>query len=252
MRDNLTSISDQLVDELVPIPRDAPDVCPLCRSGRIRGSRLCRSCDKTSAQVDYPCDLVVPISYYTTPSPLRDRMHDYKEDDDPNVRKVQAKCVAAIVARYFFHHRDAFIGRFGEWDEVVAVPSTHHDGVPALQSAIETNYPEALGPFTKPLARGPGHMDFNQASSSGFVPVDGADVTDHRILLLDDTSTTGARLHSAHHALVEAGATVVAAVVVTRKINPDPKYGTDRLWKRQTRIPFQFAAAPWWAEPSPA
>jgi predicted amidophosphoribosyltransferase len=231
------------------MPRDAPDVCPLCRSGRTRRDHLCFSCERTSAQVTYPCDLVVPISYYTTPSPLRDRMHDYKQHPDPGVREVQARLVAAIAARYLVQHHDAFVARFGEWDEVVAVPSTHHAGVAALQSAIETNYPEAIGPFTRPLVRGPGHMSFNQASTTGFVLADGSDVTDHRILLLDDTFTTGARLQSAHHSLVEAGATVVTAVVVTRKINPDARYGSDRLWERQIRVPFQFAAAPWWAGP---
>lgn len=246
MTDDLTSISDQLVDELVPMPIDAPDVCPLCRSGRTRRDRLCFSCERTSAQVTYPCDLVVPISYYTTPSPLRDRMHDYKQHPDPAVRKVQARLVAAIAARYVVQHHEALVARFGVWDEVVAVPSTHHTGVAALQSAIEANFPEALGPFTRPLVCGPGQMSFNQASTTGFVLADGADVTDHRILLLDDTFTTGARLQSAHHALVEAGATVVTAVVATRKINPDARYGSARLWERQARLPFQFAAAPWW------
>ena len=58
------------------------------------------------------------------------------------------------------------------------------------------------------------------------------------MLLVDDTYPTGARLQSAHHGLVAAGSTVVAAIVVTRKINPDPRYGSDRLWERQAAVPF--------------
>jgi predicted amidophosphoribosyltransferase len=245
--DPITS-SDLLVPELVPMAQDGPDVCPLCRSGRTRPDRLCFSCERTSAQVPYPCELVIPISYYTTPSPLRDRMHDYKEHQDPAVREEQSHYVAAILARYFLEHHDALTARFGAWDEVVAVPSTHHDNRPALQTAIERNFPDAIGRFTRPLEHGPGAMTFNQASPTGFVPVDGSDISGRSMLLVDDTYTTGARLQSAHHGLVAAGSTVVAAIVVTRKINPDPRYGSDHLWERQTAEPFDFSAPPWWAQ----
>ncbi|WP_182349521.1 hypothetical protein [Tomitella gaofuii] len=171
-------------------------------------------------------------------------MHDYKEHADPEVRREQSHCVAAILARYFDEHRDALVAQFGEWDNVVAVPSTHHDNAPALQTAIEVNFPDALGPFSRPIVRGPGVMKFNQASESGFVPA--AATTACRVLLVDDTYTTGARLQSAHHAIVAAGSSVVAAVVVTRKINPDPRYGSDLLWERQMAVPFDFSAMPWW------
>lgn len=245
----LNASSDLLAPELVPMPKDAPDVCPLCRSGRTRQDRLCFSCERTSAQVLYPCELVLPISYYTTPSALRDRMHDYKEHPDPAVREDQSHSVAAILARYLVEHHDALIARFGAWDEVVAVPSTHHDNRPALQTAIEANFPDALGPFTRPIEHGPGAMTFNQASPTGFIPIAGSAISGRRMLLVDDTYTTGARLQSAHHGLVAAGSTVVAAIVVTRKIKPDPRYGSDRLWERQTAVPFNFCSPPWWVRP---
>jgi predicted amidophosphoribosyltransferase len=244
---DLITSSDTLAPELVPMPPDAPDVCPLCRSGRTRPDRPCFSCGRTAAQVPHPCGLVIPISYYTTPSVLRDRMHDYKEHPDPAARDEQARNVAAILARYLVEHRDAFVARFGDWEDVVAVPSTHHDNAAALQAAVEANFPDALRPFARHLTRGPGAMTFNQASPTGFIPAAGAAVSGRRMLLIDDTYTTGARLQSAHHALVAAGATVVAAVVVTRKINPDPRYGSDLLWQRQTAVPFDFRSAPWWA-----
>jgi hypothetical protein len=197
--------------------------------------------------VAHPCELVIPISYYRTPSVLRDRMHDYKEHADAAVRAEQARNVAAILVRYLVEHHTAFIHRFGGWDDVVAVPSTHHDNAPALQNAVEAHFPDALGPFSRPLTRGPGAMKFNQASPTGFVLAPRARIAGRRVLLVDDTYTTGARLQSAHHALAKAGATVAAAVVVTRKINPDPQYGSDLLWERQAALPFAFGATPWWA-----
>lgn len=246
MKPDLIAISDQIVPELVPIPADAPDVCPLCRSGRT-GPGLCRSCTRTSAQVKYPSDLVIPISYYTTPSPLRERMHDYKEGTNPAVRLEQARIVAAVLIRYIAEHHDALIDRFGNCDDVVAVPSGHHDGPPALQTAIEDNFPNAIGPFARYLTRGPDVTEPHQASPNKFALTADEELTGRRILLIDDTFTTGASIQSAHHTLVAAGATVIAAVVVARKINPHERYGTDRLWERQVAVSFDFRGRPWWA-----
>lgn len=48
--------------------------------------------------------------------------------------------------------------------------------------------------------------------------------------------------------IASAGAVVIAAIVVTRKINPDAKYGSAHLWDRQSALPFSFTAAPWWSD----
>jgi hypothetical protein len=189
--------------------------------------------------------MVIPISFYAKPSRLRDRMHDFKEHTDPAVRASEGRAVAAIAARYILEHGTHLEQRFGPWDETVAVPSTHHENPPALQTAIEEHSPDILAPFTRPLVRGAGDMGFNQASEAGFAVVD--DVTGKSFLLLDDTFTTGARLQSAHHALLAAGATVPAAIVVTRKINPSTTYGSLDMWNRQTQVAFRFDSPPWWS-----
>lgn len=248
MNDDLIAVSDALAPELVPMPADAADVCPLCRSGRTRLDQLCFSCERTTTQVARPCGLVIPISYYTTPSRLRDRMHDYKQHESGEVRAEESRNVAAILVRYVAEHRDALVATFGSWDSVVAVPSTHHDDAPALQTAVEANYPDVLGTFERPLIRGRGEMSFNQAAEDGFELALGDDIGGCRLMLVDDTYTTGARLHSAHHTIASAGAVVAAAIVVTRKINPDARYGSAELWDRQNALPFSFTAAPWWAE----
>ena len=247
MTADLIAISDALANELVPMPDDAPDVCPMCRSGRTAPIALCNSCVRTSSQVAHSCPMIIPISFYAKPSPLRDRMHDFKEHADSAIRARESQNVAAIAARYVAEHCDSLADTFGVWDATVAVPSTHHDGEPALQAAIEANFPDAFAPFAQPLIRGPGNMTFNQASETGFLSVE--DVTGKSFLLIDDTFTTGARLHSAHHALVAAEAIVPAAIVVTRKINPSALYGNLELWNRQTKIEFRFDSPPWWRAP---
>ena len=241
---NLTNLSDSLVLELVPMPGDADDVCPLCRSGRKSPPALCYSCQQTSAQVSRPTKQVIPISYYETPSRLRDRMHDFKEHEDAEVRRTEGRAVAAIVARYLGEHAAALADSFGGWDAAVAVPSTTRSGPPALQTAIEEHFGDIVGPFESCLTVGSGQMKFNEASESGFEVV--GDIADRAFLLIDDTFTTGARLQSAHHALASAGATVSVSMVVTRKINPSEAYGTDALWERQRQVPFRFDDPPWW------
>ena len=68
--------------------------------------------------------IVSSSSSYTTPSRLRDRMHDFKEHTDPVVRASEGRAVAAIAARYMLEHGTAMARRFGGWDATVAVPST--------------------------------------------------------------------------------------------------------------------------------
>lgn len=247
MDPDLTATSDALREELVPIPADAADVCPLCRSGRTQPTRLCFSCERTSGHVEFPCLGIVPISYYTTPSRLRERMHDFKEHASEEVRAIESRSVASIASRYVAEHTNRLAAVFGPWDGTVAVPSTHHRNISALQTAIETNFPGPFAPFERPLTYASGsRMGFNQADEGGFVLDPHCDVEGRRYMLIDDTFTTGARVQSAHHALVAAGATVRVVLIVTRKINPDSKYGTDQLWDRQSGVPFNFQAPQWW------
>ena len=240
----LADLSDSLATELVPMPGDADDVCPLCRSGRTSPSALCYSCQRTSSQVSFPAEQVIPISYYTTPSRLRDRMHDYKEHEDERVKGTERRAVAAIFARYLDEHADALADLFGQWDAVVAVPSTKRPGPPALQTAIEEHFGDKVGPFANCLTQCSEEIERNQASEGGFEAV--GSVEGRSFLLIDDTFTTGAHLQSAHHAMAAAGATVPVSMVVTRKINPSDKYGTDKLWERQSQVPFRFEDPPWW------
>jgi phosphoribosylpyrophosphate synthetase len=61
-----------------------------------------------------------------------------------------------------------------------------------------------------------------------------------RVLLIDDTFTTGARVQSAASALALAGAEVVAAVVLGRVVRPTYSDEARALWDQQRAIPFDF------------
>jgi hypothetical protein len=92
------------------------------------------------------------------------------------------------------------------------------------------------------LQPGPGAGDItrNRPARDGFVVLPGVDVRGDRILLVDDTYTTGATLQSAAHALARAGAEVEAAVVVGRKVNYEGYALAEEVWRRASRTRFDW------------
>lgn len=67
------------------------------------------------------------------------------------------------------------------------------------------------------------------------------DVSGKRVLLIDDTFTTGATFQSAASRLTRDGATVVAGVVIGRVITGDPLYpAKDLFWDKQRELEFSF------------
>lgn len=231
---------------------DAPDVCPLCRAGKGPRQALCSSCRQTTGQVHYPIDTVIPISYYVKPDegepsgPFRDAVHGYKESPDPAEQAALGEVVGGIMARYLFEHGDALAEVFGEWDEIVAVPPTKSAPPSRLARILAAEFSNVVVPPVELLTNGPGEMGFVRASEAGFRTT--ADVSGARILLIDDTFTTGARMQSAAHALHAGGADVVVGMTVARKIRVNYQYKTIDLWRRQSDQPFSFRELPWWAE----
>jgi predicted amidophosphoribosyltransferase len=248
---DLVELTDEFTGGLIPIAPDAPDVCPVCRAGRGPRDDTCFSCGRTMSQVALPCEVVIPISYYTKPeegerpSPFRDAMHGYKEDPDPARRAEFAPIVGGTLARYLLEHGEALADVFGPWDEIVAVPSTKSAPPSALARILSENFTEFVQEPAEWLAKGPGQMKFLQASETGFVAT--TDVEGAQVLLIDDTFTTGARTQSAAHVLQAAGAEVVVAMTVSRKVRVTEQYNTIELWERQTAQDFSFTDLPWWA-----
>jgi orotate phosphoribosyltransferase len=77
-----------------------------------------------------------------------------------------------------------------------------------------------------------------RASDRGFRAV--GDVGGLRVVLIDDTFTSGATFQSAASTLSRAGARVVAGVVIGRVINPDFDDESRELWERQRGERFDF------------
>ncbi len=164
-----------------------------------------------------------------------DREKSYKNPWGTPQQRMQ---LAALYSRVLHEHGTCIRAKAGmDWDTVTIVPSSGaRTGPHPLENVV--SMAPAVGPLYRPLlARGAEAITHNQASDGGYqvtTPVAG-----RRIVLVDDTFTTGGRVQSAASALQRAGATVVAAVVAGRIINPT--YGTsEALWAKQRAKAFRF------------
>jgi phosphoribosylpyrophosphate synthetase len=201
---------------------------------------VCFSCQEVGRQVSHPAVNVVPISLYALNSQLWHVLRYYK-DGSGRSAELFATQVAAILARFTARHLRCVAAVLGGDPAVVtSVPSTRPEPRPG-RHPLETAIIRVgrLAPLYRPLlARGPVYVDHNLADDEAFTvprPLSG-----ERVLLLDDTFTTGARLQSAASALRLNGASAVAAVVIGRVIDPEWNENCRRIWDQAREAQFSF------------
>jgi hypothetical protein len=232
--------TDATLGAYTPVPAAGPGVCAVCRSGPGPGLAVCRSCTEVMGQVSYPTPNVVPISLYTLDSQLWHVLRYYKDASGPG-SELLALQVAAVIARFTARHLPCVARLLGGDPAVVtSVPSTRPEQRPGrhpLETAIARV--EVLASWYAPLlARGPASVDHKLADDDAFVVPHG--LGGERVLVVDDTLTSGARLQSAVSALRLNGASAVAAIVVGRVIDPDWNENCRRIWDQARESPFSF------------
>ena len=238
MNQALASLGDSLAPDCVSVPTQGPDVCPICRGHRDETESLCNSCAVCHRSLG-SLRPVVPMSLYAKPSTMRDRLRGYKDSEDASTRRRLSRDVAALVERFFIQHGTSLAHSLGSWDAVCIVPSTDREPPHPLVRALSDHAAGGFGPLEQLLCRGPGEVAHRKPDRHAFEPT--TEVAGRRVLLLDDVFTTGARSQSAAYALEEAGAAVLAIVVVARRINPDWRPEVAEWWKRQLAIPFSWS-----------
>lgn len=232
-----------------PPPADAPGVCPICHGAtglRDDGTHWarCWSCGRTIGGVSHPLSLIVPISLYRVGEQLHTVLKDYKRSPNERVRERHLWQVAAILHRFLANHRACISRAAGrDWDAVTIVPSKNpHIHPHPLEQAIllgeplRSQYRRLLEPDQ------PDTIGRARSSDHGYRATD--NLAGLRVLLVDDTFTSGATLQSAASALTEAGADVVAGIPIGRVIDTSDTEGHPEklaLWEQQRRIPFSFA-----------
>jgi hypothetical protein len=182
----------------------------------------------------------VPISLYEIPSQLHKFLRHYKSGKYPAAYQNDFSVrVVSILAYFVMKHTECIAtSGGGMWDLMTTVPSSKPQiGVHALVTAIQRV--GALRKQYEPLlrlgSRPVGHLQANDRAFDATQRLEGT-----RVLLIDDTYTTGATAQSAASALAIAGATVVAILPIGRVINPSFNQENKDYWERQRRMPFSF------------
>jgi microcompartment protein CcmK/EutM len=196
-------------------PRHGTGVCSFCFN-LTRGFERCYSC----ARGELALAAVVPISYSVGGEQLHHALMGYKRLNGEIARRLTVE-LAAILWRFLALHEQCVAAAAGvpAFELVTTVPSgaREHDDRHPLRHIVG----DLVGPtrwrYRRLLRRSPLPVGRREVSAHQFEPL--RRLRGERVLLIDDTWTTGASARSAAVALDGAGAGLVAAVVIGRYLN---------------------------------
>jgi hypothetical protein len=180
--------------------------------------------------------VVMPAALFEVGSPLHRALRRYKDAPVAEARRHYAGRLAALVSSFLDLHSACLEAAAGPFSALATVPSggRRRPDAPLTDAG---NRPldalvgriDALGRLRRvPLGPGPRRVA-HLAPDVGAVRVVGPLRRGERVLVMDDTWTTGAHVLSAVMALRRAGAVVPAVLVVGRCIDPGAS-GRVALW----------------------
>ena len=232
--------TDPFLQTYTPVPVAGPGVCTICHSGPGPGHAVCYSCTEVMRQVSHPTTIVVPISLYKLNSQLWHVLRYYKDGSGRSADLLSMQ-VAAIIARFTAQHLRCIAKVLGGDPAVVtSVPSTRasqRPGTHPLETAV-ARVGALASRYAPLLVRGSAYVDHNRADDEAFTMR--RTLSGERVLVVDDTLTTGARLQSAVSALHRAGASAVAGLIVGRVMDPDWNDNCRRIWDQGRETQFSF------------
>ncbi len=197
------------------------EVCRVCGGAAPAGFAHCFCCATLVRQLRMRLVPVVAVAEYRVGDRLHRRLRGYKDAPVAEARETCATHLADLVARWMAADPTRLPRRFGSgWDLVATVPSSGRPvGAPADTLVLRV---PALAPAHRTLlVRGPEPTGHLRAARRGFevaASVDRESLRDRRVLVFDDSITTGARAQSAAAALRMAGADVIGVVAVGRVV----------------------------------
>lgn len=232
------------------VPPVGDRVCSVCHTGTPTGDTVCNSCLVTMGQVTHPVRSVLPISLYEVPDQYWNILRYYKDDPRPEVRSQLGTVLAATLARFGAAHWDCIVGMMrGDPTIVTTVPSSgRRTGEHPLTRAVRRSA-RLRALYDEVLTKGPGTIGHRRAADDGFIAV--RPLKGERVLLIEDTFTTGGRTQSAASALWLAGASSIGVVSAGRVIDPDWNENCQRVWAYARRTPFTFDVCALCTPPEP-
>ena len=239
-------ITDPKLSVYVPVPpAGAPGVCRICHGATTfrdddRYWPTCWNCRDIPA---HGVRLIVPVSLvHTSESQLYAAARDYKSPSiSEAARSTHSLFLAATLQRYLREHRSCISDAAdAEWETITVVPSA---GGRPLPHPLETSVQRApaLREEHERLLRWTGQeIDHTHPNPAAFEPI--TDIEGSKILLIDDTFTSGANIQSAAAAIAAGGGHVVAAAPVGRVIDTRGERFPEKLdfWRGQRGMAFSF------------
>jgi len=231
----LPTLAAELALPVASAPDGRGQVCNICHGPAGPGYTTCWSCavitHRFGRSLSYP---VLPISLYRPGSSLYRALVAYKSGRLAREREELSRGMAELIAWYLSLHRHCIaIAAGGGWDAITVVPSTRRaKPLHPLASALG-HTPFLAERHQVLLRRGDGPVDHLVAGPHAFVA--SGPCSGRRVLLVDDTFTTGAHARSAAAALEAGGATVVALLIVGRMVHPEAVTWDPNWWERHTR-----------------
>jgi len=181
---------------------------------------------------------VLPISYAERSGQLHTNLAGYKRWPPAIAARTRLQ-LAAVLWRFLLGHESclATAAEIDRFDLVTTVPSSdaardeHHP----LRTIVGQIAEPTRDRYERVLRRSTIAVEERGGDPRRFTAV--RSLAGERVLLIDDTWTTGARAQTAAAALLAAGASTVAALVIGRFINP--KYADNAA--RLAEVPRTFS-----------
>lgn len=216
MRSAEEVVASRLITACLAVAPVGPAVCRVCHGGTTASSAMCPTCRDVSRQLGHPLVQVTPISLVTGDGGLYRALRQYKSGE-PMVARNQVRALGALLTLFLRRHLACFAP--DGVDTVLVVPSQDRGRPPPHPLLAVLDGVPDIPPASPLLRAGPGSLDHRAPAAEGYVcdePVEG-----RKVLLVDDTYTTGAHLQSAANALTAAGAQVVHPLAVGRYVQPN-------------------------------
>lgn len=214
-------------------------VCPICWTFHDPAYETCRAC---SRQEDH-FDVVAPITYSVHMGQMHDALRGYKDDPRREVRRYHSVRLTAILWRFLENHERCFADFAGgkRFDLVATVPSKSSERDDE-RNQLRTIVGQWCGPTRERWRRvlHPADPPVLERLFSAARYVADAEVTGQRVLLIDDTWTTGGAMQSAAAALRQAGAAAVAGMVIGRHLHLDFDWNSGSSTEDYKRLPRRF------------
>ena len=172
-------------------------ICEICHSGAEGTFTRCFPC----GQQHMGLPEVLPITMSLQGGLIHQHLRDYKDSFDPKDRAWKTRRLAALTAVFLHYHHSCL----GKWDAVLPVPSMHRCAPQAIVAQVTMLN-------ASPQVRA-------SVSSNGAMSIEG-DIETKRVLVFDDTFTSGKSVWNASRAVMSAGGVVVGPLVVGRHVNP--------------------------------